>query len=140
MGRLISNLGTCRIGYEVELDFYERAERSSNDHKFQAIQIPSIALHIFRVITQFCQTFLTSHCTLLCGNSAIYVKLLINCKHLSVGNRIKTSGSSGWCGYFNVPMCQTVGLRHTFPHTSLAVLARKLLPNLKPIPLAFIIR
>ena len=37
------------------------------------------------------------------------MKLLINCKLLSVGNRIKTSGSSGWCEYFNVPMCQPVG-------------------------------
>ena len=78
MGRLISNLGTCRIGCEVGRDIYERAERGTNDHNFQAIHIPSIALHIFRVITQFCQTFLTSHCTLLCGYSAIYVKLLIN--------------------------------------------------------------
>ena len=108
--RLISNLGTCRIRCEVGLDFYERAERASNHHNFQVIRIPSIALHIFRVITQFCQTFLTSHCSLLCGNSAIYVKLFINCKILSVGNSIKTSGSSGWCEYFNVPMCQTVGL------------------------------
>ena len=48
---LISNLGTCRIGCEVGLDFYERAERVSNDHNFQAIHIPYIALHIFRVIT-----------------------------------------------------------------------------------------
>ena len=40
----------------------------------------------------------------------IYVKLFINSKHLSGGNRIKTSGSSGWLEYFNVRMCQTVGL------------------------------
>ena len=33
-----------------------------------------------------------------------YVKLL------SVRSSIETSGSSGWCKYFNVPMCQTVGL------------------------------
>ena len=49
--RLISNLGTCRIGCEVGLDFYERAERASNDHNFQAIHVTYIALHIFRVIT-----------------------------------------------------------------------------------------
>ena len=39
MGRLISNLGTCRIGCEVGLDLYERAERASNDHNFLAIHI-----------------------------------------------------------------------------------------------------
>ena len=50
-GDLFQNLGTCRIGCEVGLDFYERAERASNDHNFLAIHIPSIALHIFRVIT-----------------------------------------------------------------------------------------
>ena len=49
--RLISNLGTCRIGCDVGLDFYERAERASNDYIFQAIHIPYIALHIFPVIT-----------------------------------------------------------------------------------------
>ena len=49
--RLISSWGTCRIGCEVVLHFYERAERASNDHNFQAIHIPSIALHIFPVIT-----------------------------------------------------------------------------------------
>ena len=49
--RLISNLGTCRIGCNVGLDFYERAQRASNDHSFQAIHIPYIALHIFLVIT-----------------------------------------------------------------------------------------
>ena len=108
--RLISNLGTCRIGCEVGLDFYERAVRASNDHNFQAIHIPYIALHIIRVITYFCQPFRTSYCTVVCGNSTIYVKLFRNCKHLSVGNRINTSGSSGWCEYFNVRMCQTVGL------------------------------
>ena len=139
MGRLISNLGTCRIGCEVGLDFYERAERASYDYNFQAIHIPYIALHIFPVITQLCQRFRTSCCTVLCRNSTIYVKLLINCKLLTVGNSIKTSGSSGWCEYFNVPMCQTVGLWHTFPCSSLTVIARKLMPNLKPIPLAFII-
>ena len=68
------------------------------------------------------------------------MKLLINWKPLSVGNRINTSGSSGCCEYFNVPMCQTVGLWHTFTRLSLAVLARKLWPVLKQIPLAFIIR
>ena len=108
--RLISNLRTCRIGCEVGLDFYERAERASNDHNSQAIHIPYIALHIFRVTTLFCQPFRTSHCIVVCGNSTIYVKLFMNCKHLSVGNRIKTSGSSGWCEYFNVCMCQTFGL------------------------------
>ena len=77
---------------------------------------------------------------MLCGNSIIYVKLLINCKHLSVGTRINTSGASGWCEYFNIPMCQTVGLWHTFTRPSLAALPRKLQPNLKPFPLAFVIR
>ena len=48
--RLISNLETCRICCEVGLDFYERAERASNDCNFQAIHIPYIALHIFPVI------------------------------------------------------------------------------------------
>ena len=38
------------------------------------------------------------------------------------------------------PMCQTVGLWQTFTRTLLAALARKLWPNLKPIPLAFVIR
>ena len=107
--RHISNLRTSRIGCEVGLDFYERAVRASNGHNFQAIHIPYIALHIFGVITLFCQTFRTSHCTVRCGNGTTYVKLFINCIHLSVGNRIKTSGSSGWCEYFNVRMCQTVG-------------------------------
>ena len=46
--RLISNLGTCRIGCEVGLNFHDR---TSFDHNFQAIHIPYIALHIFRVIT-----------------------------------------------------------------------------------------
>ena len=49
--RLISNLGACLIGCEVGLEFYERAERPSNDLNFQAIHIPYIALHIFPVIT-----------------------------------------------------------------------------------------
>ena len=49
--RLISNLGTSRIGSEVGLDFYQRAERASYDYNFQAIHIPYIHLHIFRVIT-----------------------------------------------------------------------------------------
>ena len=48
--RPILNFRTCRIGREVELDFYERAERASNDSNFQAIHIPYIALHMFPVI------------------------------------------------------------------------------------------
>ena len=50
---------------EVGLDFYERAERASNDHNFEAIHIPYIALHIFPVITSICQAIsdLTLHCT-----------------------------------------------------------------------------
>ena len=108
--RLITNLRTCRIGCEAGLDFYERAERANNDYSFQAIHMRHIAFHIFPVITQFCQRFRTSRCTVLCGNITIYVNLLINCKHLSVGNSIKTSVSSSWCEYFNVPMCQTVRL------------------------------
>ena len=48
---LISNLRTCRIGCEVRLDFYERAERASNYCNFQAIHKSYITLHIFPVIT-----------------------------------------------------------------------------------------
>ena len=33
--RLILNFRTCRIGGEVGLDFYERAERASNDYNFK---------------------------------------------------------------------------------------------------------
>ena len=51
MGDTVSNLETSRIGCEVGLDLYERAERARNDHNFQAIHIPNVALHIFRVIT-----------------------------------------------------------------------------------------
>ena len=57
MGRLISNLGTCRIGCEVGLDFYERAERASNDYSFHAIHIPYIALHIFPALPNFVSDF-----------------------------------------------------------------------------------
>ena len=105
--RLISNLITVRIGCEVGLDFYERA---SIDYNFRSIRIPYIALHIFPVIAKFFQRFRTTLCTVLCGNITIYIKLLVNCKHLSVRNSINTCGSSGWCEYFNVSMCQTVGL------------------------------
>ena len=108
--RLISNLRTCRIGCEVGLDSYERAVRASIDYNFQAIHIPYGAVHIFPIITSICQRFRTSRCIVLCENITIYVKLLIKCKLLSVGNAIKTSDSSGWCEYFNVPKCQTVGL------------------------------
>ena len=108
--RLISNLLTCRIGCEVGLDFYERAERASNDYNFQAIHIPYIALHIFPVMVQFCQRFRTTRCTVLCENITIYVKLLVNSKLLSERNSINTCGSSGWCENFNVPRCQAVGL------------------------------
>ena len=48
--RLISNLLTFRIGYEVGLDFYERAERACNDYNFQAVHIPYIAMHMYPVI------------------------------------------------------------------------------------------
>ena len=48
---LISNLRTCRIGCEVGLDFYQRAERASNDTNCQAILKSYITLHIFPVIT-----------------------------------------------------------------------------------------
>ena len=108
--RIISNLLTFRIGCEVGLDFYERAVRASNDYNFQAIHIPYIALYVFPVVAYFCQRFRTTRCTVLCENITIYVKLLINCKLSSVRNSIKTSGSPGWYEYFNVPMCQTVGL------------------------------
>ena len=47
----MSNLGAFRNGCVVGLYFFERAERASNDHNFQAIHIPYIALHIFRVST-----------------------------------------------------------------------------------------
>ena len=57
MGRLISNLGTCRIGSEVGLDFYERAERAINDYNFQAIHIPYIALNIFPALPNFVSDF-----------------------------------------------------------------------------------
>ena len=108
--RLIYNLRTCWIGCEVGIYFYERADRASYDCNFQAIHKPYITLHNFPVISYFCERFRTSRCIVLCGNITIYVKLLINCLLLSVGNSIKTSGSSGWCEYNNVPMCQTVGL------------------------------
>ena len=108
--RLISNLGSCRIGCEVGLDFYERAERASNDCNFQSIHIPYIALHIFPVITEFCELLRTSRCTVLCGNITIYVKLLINCTLFSVYNSKKTPGFSDCCEYNNDPMRQTVGL------------------------------
>ena len=49
--RLISNLRTCPIDYEVGLDFYVRAERASINYNFQAINIHHITLHIFPVIT-----------------------------------------------------------------------------------------
>ena len=52
----------------------------------------------------------------------------------------KDFGSTGCHEYFNVPMCQTVGLWHTCTHPSLAALARKLYHNLKPITLAVVIR
>ena len=123
--RHVSNLWTCRTGLEVGLDFYEWAERASNDFNFQAIDIPYIALHILRITTSFCQRFRTSRSTVQCGNITIYVKLLINCKLLSVGNSLNTSGASGWCEYFNGLMCQTVGLWHTFTRRPLAALARK---------------
>ena len=48
--RLISDLRTCRIGFDVGLDFYERAVRASNDYNLHAIHIPYIALDIFPVI------------------------------------------------------------------------------------------
>ena len=81
----------CRIGCEVGLDFYERAERAINDHHFQAIHVPYIALRTFPVIAQFRQRFQTSRCTVLSGNITIYVKLLINCILLSADNSTKTS-------------------------------------------------
>ena len=43
--------GNVSDRFEVGTDFYEREERASNDHNFQAIHIPSFALHILRVIT-----------------------------------------------------------------------------------------
>ena len=49
--RPISNLGTSRMGCEVGLDFYERADRASNDCNVQAVHKPDITLHIFPVIT-----------------------------------------------------------------------------------------
>ena len=55
--RLISNLGTCRIGCEVGLDFHERAERASNDLNFQATHIPYIACIYFVVLPNFVSNF-----------------------------------------------------------------------------------
>ena len=104
-------MNTYRIGCEVGLDFYVRAERASNNYNFQATLIPFIALHIFPVTTSFCERFRTSRCIVLFGNNTIYVKLLINCNLLSVGNSIKTSGSSGCCEYCNVPVSP-----RGFPH------------------------
>ena len=117
-----------RVGSDVRLvlNFYERAERASSDYNFQAIHTPYIALHIFPVIAWLWQRFRTTRCTVLCGNITIYVKLLVNCKLLSVRNSINTCGSWGCCDFFNVPMCQAVGLWHTFTRPSLAALARKL--------------
>ena len=82
---------TYRVGCDVGLDFYERTERASNDHNFQAIHIPYITLHIFPATSSFCERFRTSRCTVLCGNITIYVKLLTNCILLSVDNSTKTS-------------------------------------------------
>ena len=95
----------------------------------QRSQFPSYRYTLYYLAYNSCYYLILSDIsdiTVRCGNSTTYVKLFINCIHLSVGNRIKTSGSSGWCEYFNVPMCQTVGLWHTSPRTSLVVLARKL--------------
>ena len=49
--RLSTNLKTYRVGYEVGLNFYKRAERARNNNCFQAINTLYIALHIFPVIT-----------------------------------------------------------------------------------------
>ena len=99
----------------------------------QRSQFPSYTytLYCLAYISCYYLTFsaisdITLHFTMCYWNSAIYVKLFTNCKLLSVGNSIKTSGSSGWCDYFTVPMCQSVGLWLTFTRPSLAVLTRKL--------------
>ena len=57
MRRLLSNLLTCRIGCKVGQDFYERAERASNDYNFHAIDIPYITLHIFPALPNFVSDF-----------------------------------------------------------------------------------
>ena len=104
-----------------------RASRASE----QRSQFPSYTYSLYCLAYNSCYYLILSdisditlNCTMWKGT--IYVKIFKNCIHLSVGNRIKTSGSSGWCEYFNVRMCQTVGSWHTFTRISLAALARKL--------------
>ena len=130
------------MGCEVGLFFYERAERATitilcYTHSiyfltyifislnFLVIHILYISLHIFPVISKFSQRYWYTRCTVLRRTVTLCVKQLITCKLCSVSNSIKASGSSGWCKYFYVPTCQSIGLRRTFRHCSLAALARK---------------
>ena len=46
-----------RIGCEVGLDFYERAERASNEYNSRAIHIPYIALYLFPALPNFVTDF-----------------------------------------------------------------------------------
>ena len=56
--RLISNLGACRNGGGVGLEFFERAERASNDTISKLyIYLPYIALHICLLIRNFVSDF-----------------------------------------------------------------------------------
>ena len=136
------NQSLLRSSFEVEATCFKFANVSdrlwgwtrflrASGASEQRSQFPSYTCNLYCLAYISCYYLILSaisditlHFTI--GNSTIYVKLLINWKVLSVGNRIKPSGSSGWCEYFNVPMCQTVGLWHTFTRPPLAVLARKL--------------
>ena len=106
--------------------FLRASGASDQQFQFQSYKYTLYCLAYISSYSLIFQRFWTSRGTILCGNITIYVKHLINCKLLSVGNSIKTTGFSGWCEYFNVPMCHTVRLWHTFTRPSLAALARKL--------------
>ena len=118
-----SSRDSSKIHYTYTLSFLAYIFISLN---FLAIHILYISIHIFPVISKFYQRFWTSRCAVLSRTIAICVKLLITRKLFSVGNSIKAFDFSCWCEYFNVPMCQTIGLCHTFTRCSRAALARKL--------------
>ena len=93
-----------------------------------------IGLHMFPVISNFAQRFWSIPCTVLRRTITPCVKLLITCKLCSVSNSIKASGSSGWCKYFYVHTCESIGLCRTFTHCTLAALARKTIAYPKTNP------
>ena len=81
----------------------------------QRLQFPSYTYTLYYLVYISCYCLILSAISDHTLHSTMWkcyylCKLLINCKLSSVRNSIKTSGSSGWCEYFNVPMCQTVGL------------------------------